>query len=173
MSKTSHQPKTAKRSASIVLPPVGPVRIFPPLVPVADLPAPGLDYFSKSFGWLENCGPGLSSWKTSQRSVFGGWIESPPNWPRSGIVSNGKAYARRTSAPPTFGNESLSWQCPPPTVHGNHKGISKKAGDGLVTWTKRWPTPAARDYRHPNKKTYQKRGGGKKANNSPTRLVGR
>jgi hypothetical protein len=38
---------------------------------------------------------------------------------------------------------------PTPTVHGNNnrKGISKKAGDGLATAVKMWPTATARDWR--------------------------
>ena len=42
---------------------------------------------------------------------------------------------------------------PTPTVNGNNNraGLTEKAGDGLSTAVKLWPTPAARDYRAPNK----------------------
>ncbi len=38
---------------------------------------------------------------------------------------------------------------PTPTVKGSHNkaGLSKKSGDGLATWVRRWPTPTARDWR--------------------------
>jgi DNA (cytosine-5)-methyltransferase 1 len=63
---------------------------------------------------------------------------------------------------------------PTPTVKGNYNkaGLSKKSGDGLATWVKRWPTPAARDFRYPNKKTYQERGGGKKGQQRPEAVGG-
>jgi len=50
---------------------------------------------------------------------------------------------------------------PTPTVDGNYnrKGASKKSGDGLATAVKRkWPTPAARDYRsHGSVEGYKRR----------------
>tara|TARA_R100000900_G_scaffold121671_1_gene96227 strand:- start:54 stop:662 length:609 start_codon:yes stop_codon:yes gene_type:complete len=44
-------------------------------------------------------------------------------------------------------NPTKLW--PTPTVHGNNnrKGISKKAGDGLATAVKMWPTPRASEYK--------------------------
>jgi hypothetical protein len=35
-----------------------------------------------------------------------------------------------------------------------------------------WPTPAARDYRHPNAKSYAERGGGKKGEQLPNAVGG-
>lgn len=38
--------------------------------------------------------------------------------------------------------------------------------------TPRWPTPAARDYRYPNARTYSERGGGKKGEQLPNVIGG-
>jgi hypothetical protein len=63
---------------------------------------------------------------------------------------------------------------PTPTVCGNYnkKGASKNAGDGLATAVMNWPTPAARDYRHPNAKSYAERGGGSKGEQLPNAVGG-
>lgn len=60
-----------------------------------------------------------SSWRTSQRSVFGGWTEYSDRWPGSGILLGGGCYPLKTWGRPIFGGGSLS-----------------SPGE-------RWPTPAA------------------------------
>jgi DNA (cytosine-5)-methyltransferase 1 len=49
-------------------------------------------------------------------------------------------------------NETDSGLWPTPTVHGNYnrKGVSKTSGDGLATAVKKFPTPAARDWKDGN-----------------------
>ena len=39
-----------------------------------------------------------SSWRTSQRSVLGGWVEFSETWPRSGTIAFGIAYRLNPSA---------------------------------------------------------------------------
>jgi hypothetical protein len=58
---------------------------------------------------------------------------------------------------------------PTPTVHGNtNKPVpGTKAGLGLGTAVKLWPTPAHRDYRYPNATPYSERGGGSKGEQLP------
>jgi len=103
---------------------------------------------------------GTSSWKTSQRSLLGGWVEYSGTWPRSGMMRSGTAYPLRPSAPITAEIGSLSsGRWPTPTAgdaRGSgsrntenskaHAGISLTdavRGDGGKGRT--WPTPRASD----------------------------
>jgi hypothetical protein len=53
------------------------------------------------------------------------------------------------------------------------KGINGNgAGMPLGIAVKLWPTPAARDYRHPNAKSYAERGGGSKGEQLPNAVGG-
>jgi hypothetical protein len=60
------------------------------------------------------------------------------------------------------------------TVCGNYNkaGLSAKSGDGLATALAKLPTLAARDYRHPNAKSYAERGGGSKGGQLPNAVGG-
>lgn len=84
-----------------------------------------------------------SSWRTSQLCLDGALAEYSETWPRAGMTRNGTAYRRRPFAPLTRGT-----------------------GSGLL------PTLAARDYRHPNAKSYAERGGGKKGEQLPNVIGG-
>jgi hypothetical protein len=52
------------------------------------------------------------------------------------------------------------------------RGGKRKGEPLLGGWVKRWPTPASRDWRHPNKKPYAERGGGKKGEQLPNAIGG-
>jgi hypothetical protein len=51
-------------------------------------------------------------------------------------------------------------------------GANGKRIDTLTGQARKWPTPAARDYRHPNSKSYQDRGGGSKGEQLPNAVGG-
>jgi hypothetical protein len=62
-----------------------------------------------------------------------------------------------------------------PTPHANcHTGAGKhgNGGNNLQTAVEMVPTLAARDYRHPNKKSFEERGGGKKGEQLPNHVGG-
>jgi hypothetical protein len=88
---------------------------------------------------------------------------------------SGPDYAR--SGRPKSGSADLASFValfPTPTVSGNYnrEGVSVRSRDGLATHVKKYPTPAARDYRSPNKKPYQQRGGKKKGEQLPNVVGG-
>jgi hypothetical protein len=71
---------------------------------------------------LASYDPDTLSWRTSQRSVLGGWTEFSETWPRSGMVVYGTAYPLPQSAPATF-----------------------ETGGSASGGRKKWPTPNATD----------------------------
>ena len=91
-----------------------------------------------------------ASWKTHQCLLLGGLESFSETWPRSGIMLRGRCYQLATVAHRTNGRGCGSLQkIPTPTVNGNYnrKGLSKKSGDGLATFVKKWPTPQSRDFK--------------------------
>lgn len=87
-----------------------------------------------------------SSWKTHQHSLLGGLDEFSETWPRWGLMRAGECWERQTWAPITRETASGLWpKIPTPTVCGNYnrKGITKKAGDGLATYVRKFPTATA------------------------------
>lgn len=54
-----------------------------------------------------------SSWRTSQRCLFGGWREFSETWPRSGSMQSGTCYRRAPSVPHI--HESACFSLPTPT----------------------------------------------------------
>ena len=105
--------------------------------------------------------PDSLSWKTSQRSLFGGLTLYSDRWPRSGTMLCGTVYRLNPSAPITGGIAcSLSpGQFPTPTSARYGTGQNGKRGNGTTFKGKgspsldtmatqgRWPTPLARDYK--------------------------
>jgi hypothetical protein len=69
-----------------------------------------------------------SSWRTSQRSLMGGWIEFSETWPRAGTMQNGIAYRQRPLVPITFATESSLWPTPrytsKKTPHYRNRNVS-------------------------------------------------
>ena len=64
------------------------------------------------------------------------------------------------------------WPTPTVTSLWNRAGISAKSGDGLSTAVQRWPTPASRDFRHPNALSFAERGGETKGEQLPNAIGG-
>ncbi len=85
-----------------------------------------------------------SSWKTSQRSLFGDWIEYSGTWPRSGMMRSGIVFPLRPSAPLTAAIGYLSWRTP---LARDWKGPTGSIpADWLLpdqVQSKSWPTPTA------------------------------
>ena len=105
-----------------------------------------------------------SSWKTSQRSLFGDWIAYSDRWPDSGILLVGACFPLKTWERPTFDGGSLSlhgerWPTPdagaftpretPRTWDARRvellkKGVNRNGcGRVLGVEVQRWPTPPA------------------------------
>jgi hypothetical protein len=98
--------------------------------------------------------PDTSSWRTSQTSLFSGWIEYSETWPQAGTMRNGVVFQRQRWVPPIeeiASGSSGNW--PTPTIAGNYnrKGASPNSGDGLETAVKKdnWPIPRAIEYKNP------------------------
>lgn len=68
--------------------------------------------------------PDSSLWKTSQRSLFGGWETFLATWPRSGLMLDGMCWEAPTSGGLNLENECGSW----PTLKASDaKQYSKNA----------------------------------------------
>ena len=77
---------------------------------------------------LASCDPeNISSWKTCQRSIFGGLEAFSGAWPRAGMMLSGIAYQLKPSAPITGGIASSALPGP------------NKSGQ--------WPSPSANDWK--------------------------
>lgn len=101
------------------------------------------------------------SWRTSQRSLFGGSTESSPIWPRSGSMRSGICFERRTSARPTSGSGSSFSRGLYPTPTASEYGSAQNGENGiggenerpsagtpsLGTWARTWATPTSRDWK--------------------------
>jgi hypothetical protein len=106
-----------------------------------------------------------SSWRTSQRSLLGGWSEWSETWPRAGMTRNGTAFRRRPLVPLTdeIGFSSL------PTPNTQRQVVSGKAGretakgnwQGIVGLLERWPTPTVGDSKNAANATANRRPGSK------------
>ena len=80
--------------------------------------------------WFVKWNQSTASWRTSQACLFGGWIEFSETWPTSGSMRDGRCYRHPMLERHTSDDES---------------------GSSAPTRIVKFPTLAARDYRHPNK----------------------
>lgn len=87
--------------------------------------------------------PDTCSWRTSQRSLLGGWTPFSGRWTRSGMTRNGTAYRLPTLAPRISGTGSSFWgtptshertHSPRPVDHGMQ--LANQAASPAM-----WPTP--------------------------------
>jgi hypothetical protein len=101
-----------------------------------------------SRAWFARWDQSGCEWRTAQRSLLGDSESYSATWPRSGLMLAGTCYPLPTAAPRICVSESGS-------------------SPGAV-----FPTPAARDYRHPNAKSFEERGGGKKGEQLPNSVGG-
>src|SRR5262249_42265961 len=92
-----------------------------------------------------HCGPGSSSWKTSQRSLTGELIEFFGAWPRSGLMRNGSVYLRRPLVPLTAGTASGLWPTPNATDGSKAPKFFAGGNPSLPHAVKLWPTLRASD----------------------------
>ena len=109
---------------------------------------------SRPFAWLQYLSLGTFCWRTSQRSLLGGWIEYSASWPRSGMTQNGTAYrlqtlAHRISATGYLSLEQKREIFPTPIVGDSRAAGSRKKRsclsltDVVCRGRRRWPPPAA------------------------------
>ncbi len=125
-------------------------------------------------GALARCAPVTVSSKTCQGSCQAvatwTWVTAQADlttphgseyfsetWPRSGMMRHGIAYPLPPSVPLT--NVTGCGLLPTITAKANMMAPSMQK---WAAHRKLWPTPAARDYRHPNSKPDVERGRGKK-----------
>lgn len=98
-------------------------------------------------GYLARYDPSTSCWRTSQRSLFQDTLEEFSGiFPRQGTMRDGTCFQRLEL-------EHLTYE----------------RGSGYAP---DFPTPAARDYRYPNKTPYSERGGGPKGEQLPNAIGG-
>lgn len=91
--------------------------------------------------------PDTSSWRTCQRSLFGGWMPFSGRWPRSGMTRSGTAYKLPTLARRISATGSSFWGTPtaherthsPRQVAGGVQ-LANQAADSVM-----WPTPRCAD----------------------------
>jgi hypothetical protein len=98
---------------------------------------------------LANYDRDSSLWKTSQRSLFGGWSEFSETWPRSGMTRNGKLYPLRMLERPMKEKEFGWW--PTPREGMWHGGDILSQINQTDSSRKRFPkgfsTPTATDWK--------------------------
>lgn len=141
---TTSLPSTSSAAASPVRISVTPAREPGSRVSVPAFGANTLESFA-SFD------PASLSWRTSQRSLLGGWETFSETWPRLGMMQSGIAFAPVTLGPRIEGSGCSLW---PTATAGDHKasgaaGYSTASGRHAgVTLTDAavralWPTPSA------------------------------
>lgn len=98
---------------------------------------------SASFAWFDR---DTSSWKTWQRSLFGGWDEFSETWPHAGSMRSGTCCRRVPLVPRTAGKGS--GLLPTPVTYDSTPGGPNNHYKGLG-WHARhqWPTPNTVGYR--------------------------
>jgi hypothetical protein len=135
------------------------------------------------------------SWKTHQCLFSEDLPTSSVTLPRWGMLRLGVLWERQTSGRRTIDSGSGSSASMKQEIapYGSNVYVATNGGATCTTSThttasvqaskigtltpiaplvKKWPTPAARDYRHPNKKTYHDRGGNKKGEQLPNAVGG-
>lgn len=100
---------------------------------------------AEPFAWFD---PSSWSWKTSQGSLLEDSTSFSGPWPVSGVMRNGKLYARATSGRHSFARESSLWLTPnatPGATSNNGENAGRPAtGKSLAKQADgRWPTPDA------------------------------
>ncbi len=101
------------------------------------------DYSSTSFASLEYCDPDGYYWRTSQRSLLGGFQKYSSPWPVRGMMQSGKCYRHKMSGHRTGDEGSLSkasWPTPT-TDTSDRKKRYAQGGMPLSLAVKLWPTP--------------------------------
>lgn len=155
MSARSPSPRPSTSSAA-----ASPARTSatPASAPDSTASAPGCGASSPgSFAWYDR---DSSSWRTSQRSLFGGWTEYSETWPKAGSMRNGTVSARprlarltsETGSSSSHGPHVAQFPTPSATSYGSSgngtgNNIESRGRPSLATMarTGMWPTPLATD----------------------------
>jgi len=104
-------------------------------------------------------------------SGFCGKPDKGRQGPNSGRTLLGKVLEHEGLGP----HAKKIWPTPKASPSGPDYARMQREGSGgddLATAVARYPTPAARDYRSPNKKSYRDRGGGSKGEQLPNAVGG-
>lgn len=145
---------------------VSPAKTSPSLGAAPDLPAPVQDCggnWCEPFAWYDHASQSWKTWQTCLLDLLtdpaGGWAEFSETWPRAGLVLNGIAYRRQSSAPLT--SVTAFGLLPTPIAND-----AEKRGDFDIDRSKclpgelrrgplpMIPTPTARDYFPPHSAEY-------------------
>ncbi len=127
-----------------------PARILARREKVRDLVARGAVCGRSTRGSLARYSQRSHSWKTSQRSLFGGWIKFSGTLPRWGLMRDGVVYRRKAKVRRIGGTVSGLWPTPGATKANNDVTL-QCSGDGREKPNKLgWavammPTPKASD----------------------------
>jgi len=102
--------------------------------------------FSRWPGSFASYAPESSSWRTSQRSIIGGFQPYSGRWPLSGMMRGGEVCEHQRWAHligVKDGSVSLGWPTPTKNSGGDRKhcGISGTTLSGAAERVKAWPTP--------------------------------
>jgi len=138
-----------------------PVRISATLARVLGLLASARGCGTSMRESLASYDPGSSSWKTSQRSLLGGWETYSERWPVSGTMQSGRLFELPTSARPTGESGCSSWPTPdaavfnvsesPESFRARQEALKAKGINGngcgtpLAMAVKMWPTATRQD----------------------------
>jgi hypothetical protein len=104
-----------------------PVRISPSPGMARGWRVSGPACFSRWPGSFASYDPGSSSWKTSQRSLLGGWAPYSGSWPLSGMMRGGEVCEHQRWAPPidvSGGSASGGWPTPAAADNRDRGGSS-------------------------------------------------
>ena len=112
----------------------------------------------KWLGLLARYDHDTSTWRTPQSSLVEGLDEFSETWPRWGSMRNGESWERMTVEPRTSASESGLWPTPVASDTGSRSKPYAQGGTPLSLAVK-WPTPCARDYKHPGKSRLERTGG--------------
>ena len=110
------------------------------------------DYGLNLLGSLAKFDRDSYSWRTPQCSLVEGLDEFSGTWPRWGTMRSGECWERIMPELPTSGTESGSWPTPRASeANGGDyqydRGDHSKPRDTLKGMVKRFPSPAARDWK--------------------------
>ena len=106
--------------------------------------------------------PDTLSWRTSQLSLFGGWMSYSESWPRAGMMRNGKSYPRRPLVPRISGIGLSFWPTPkaqtgregisPRTLEMVREGVAEASLTRVILMPEQWPPGNWKEGtgRHPN-----------------------
>jgi hypothetical protein len=123
---------------------------------------------------FERCAPAGSFAKTFADMFASVSTTLPHSWKMTASPSGRLLFQLAPSAPRTEEKGSGLWQTPvaDDAVERERGKWNSRGEPKLSAQVKLWPTPAARDFRSPNKLPYAQRGGGTKGEQLPNAVGG-